>query len=124
MPTTVKIIHSQDFIKATAEGELDLETSKRMLAEIVSASTPLDDYHIILDTRTAHSAMSATDLWYLAAELSEIRRACSPKTAVLCPRERFDSARFFALCAENRGFNVSAFISFEGALEWLISEEA
>ena len=124
MPTNVRIIHAQDFIKATAEGELDLESSKKMLAEIVSASTPLDDYHIILDTRTAHSGMSATDLWYLAAELSGLRRTFSPKTAVLCPRARFDDAKFFALCAENRGFHVSAFTSFEGAIEWLMAEES
>lgn len=33
--------------------------------------------------------------------------------------ERFDQARFFALCAENQGFNVQAFTSYEEAMEWL-----
>jgi hypothetical protein len=39
---------------------------------------------------------------------------------VLCPLERFDHSRFFALCAENRGFDVRAFVSYEDAMEWLI----
>ena len=33
------------------------------------------------------------------------RSAFSRKTAVLCPTNSFDNARFFAYCAENRGFN-------------------
>lgn len=122
MSTSIKIIHANDFIKATAEGRLDLELSKKLLLEIVSTSPPLGDYHIILDTRKAKSEMSVTDLWYLAAELSGLRKSFSPKTAVLCPRERFDYAEFFALCAENRGFQVSAFTSFEDAIEWLSAD--
>jgi hypothetical protein len=42
---------------------------------------------------------------------------------VLCPLEKFDNARFFALCAENRGVNVHAFTSYEDAMEWLIAED-
>jgi hypothetical protein len=37
--------------------------------------------------------------------------------------EQFDYAGFFALCAQNRGFQVSAFTSFEDAIEWLIEGE-
>jgi len=39
---------------------------------------------------------------------------------VLCPLEKFDHSRFFALCAENRGFSIRAFTSYEEAMEWLI----
>ena len=124
MPVNIRIIHAHDFIKATPEGRLDLEESKKLLIEIASASAPLVDYHMILDTRKAQSEMSVSDLWHLAAELSKnFHKAVSriPKTAVLCPRERFDHAEFFALCAQNRGYQVSAFTSFEDALEWLIA---
>jgi hypothetical protein len=122
MPATVKIIHATDFIKATEEGELDLKESKRLLVEIVSA-TDLVDYELVLDTRKAHSSMTVTDLWYLAAALGSVRKALPRKTAVLCPRERFDHAAFFALCAQNRGFDVRAFTCFEDAMEWLILNE-
>ena len=63
--------------------------------------------------------MSVTDLWYLAAELSNLHKAFQRKTAVLCPSERFDQAAFFALCAKNRGFQVGAFTTFDDAIEWL-----
>lgn len=122
MSTDIRIIHAHDFIKAVPEGQLDLEKSKKLLMEIASASTPLADYEIILDTRKAQTELSITDLWYLAAELSKLREAFFPKkTAVLCPLEKFDHAGFFALCSKNRGFQVMAFTSFEDAIEWLIA---
>ena len=124
MPAIIKVIHAHDFIKATPEGKLDLEESKKLLLEIASASAPLVHYDIVLDTRGARSVMSVTDLWYLAAELGDnFRKAFSRslKTAVLCPRDRFDHAAFFALCAQNRGFQVNAFTSFADAYEWLIA---
>jgi hypothetical protein len=121
MSTNIRIVQAHDFIKATPEGKLDLETSKELLMEIASASAPLVDYDIILDTRKAQTRMSVTDLWYLAAELSNLRKVFSRKTAVLCPIERFDDAGFFALCAQNVGLQVRAFTSFEDAIEWLIA---
>jgi len=123
MPTNIRIIHAHDFINATPEGELDFATTKKLLMEIVSASAPLGEYDIVLDTRKAQSRLSVTDLWYLAAELGKLRELFSRpvKTAVLCPLIRFDFADFFALCAKNRGFNVKAFSSLEDSIEWLIA---
>jgi hypothetical protein len=121
MPTNIRIIHAHDFIKATPEGELNFETSKKALIEIASTTAHLVNYEILIDTRKAHVQMSVTDLWYLAVELSNLRNAFSRKTAVLCPAERFDDAAFFALCSENRGFRINAFTSFEDAIEWLIA---
>jgi hypothetical protein len=123
MPTNIRIIHAHDFIKATPEGELDFATTKKLLMEIVSASAPLGEYDIVLDTRKAQSVLSVTDLWYLAAELGKLREPFSRpvKTAVLCPLIRFDLAEFFALCAKNRGFNVKAFSSLEDSIEWMIA---
>ena len=119
MPTDIRLIHAQDFVRATSEGELDFETSKKALIEIASATAHLVDYEILLDTRKAHVQLSITDLWYLVAELSNLRNAFSRKTAVLCPVEQFDNAAFFALCSENQGFRIKAFTSFEDAIDWL-----
>jgi hypothetical protein len=120
MPIDIRIIHAHDFIKATPEGHLDLEESKRLLILIASASTSLGDHEIILDTRKVQSEMSVKDLWHLAAELDNIRRDSSRKTAIICPLERFDHAGFFALFAQKKGFRVRAFISFEDAINWLM----
>jgi hypothetical protein len=119
MATTIRIIHAHDFIKVTPDGQLDFENSKKLLIDIASATTSLDDYEIILDTRKAQTGLSITDLWSLAFELGNLRKTFSGKVAILCPLERFDYAGFFALCAQNRGFQVSAFTSYEDAIEWL-----
>ena len=124
MATDIRIIHAHDFVKATMEGKFDFEKSKELLTEIASAASPLGNYEIILDTRKAQLEISVTHLWYLAAELSNLRKAFSRKTAVLCPFERFDDAEFFALCAQNRGLRVSAFTSFEDSIEWLTANRA
>jgi hypothetical protein len=120
MPTNIRIIHAHDFIKATPEGRLNFEESKKLLMEIAAASRPMIYYEIILDTRKAKSViMSADQLWLLAAELIKYHAAFSRKTAVICPLEQFDYAEFFALCAQERGFKISAFTSLDDAIEWL-----
>jgi hypothetical protein len=123
MPTDIRIIHAHDFIKATLDGQLDLERAKEALLEIASASSALAEYEIILDTRKAESGMSIFDLWYLALELEKFRKTFFRKTAVLCPLEGFDSAEFFALCAKNRNLQIRAFTSFEEAIEWLVANQ-
>jgi hypothetical protein len=122
MPTNIRIIHAHEFILATPEGELDREKTRKLLMEIASAAASLADYEIILDFRKAECTMSATDLWYLVADLGNLRQAFSRKTAVLCPLGRCDHAEFFALCAQNRGFHVRAFSAFEEAIEWLVAD--
>jgi hypothetical protein len=123
MPTNIKIIHAHDFIKATPEGHLDFEESKKLLVEIASVSVPLIDYEIILDARKVQAVMSAAQLWDLARELIKYRATFSRKTAVLCPLEGFDYAVFFANCARERGFKVSVFTSLDDAIEWLTADE-
>ena len=122
MLADIKTIRTHAFIKATPAGRLNRENMKNLFTDIASAAAPLDDYNILIDTRKAQSKMSASDLWYLASQLNKLGKAFSRKTALLCPRERFDRAGFFALCAQNRGFLVNVFTSFEDAMEWLMAE--
>ncbi|MCU0608555.1 MAG: hypothetical protein MUF22_02150 [Chitinispirillaceae bacterium] len=124
MPTNIRVVHAKDFLKATSQGKLDLEESKKLLIEIGAASASLVDYDILLDTRMAQSTLSENDVWYLAAELRNhfIKTfSKNPKMAVLCPEKRFDRADFFARCAEHNGFQARAFTSSADAYEWLIA---
>jgi hypothetical protein len=121
--TTIKIFHARDFIRASAEGKFDFDASMKAFREIASTAAGLADCEILFDTRLAQSEMSVADLWYLASELYKLGYRSNGKTALLCPLERFDSVGFFALCAKNRGFKISAFASFEDAIEWLIADE-
>ncbi len=119
MPTHIRMVHAHEFIQASPEGTVDLARSKELLVGIAARSAPEDDYDIILDTRSAQMKLSVTDLWDLAAELHKHSEAFARKTAVIVPREDFDHAGFFALCAQERGFEVSAFTSPGDAMEWL-----
>jgi len=85
MTAKIRIIHAQDFLKATPEGELDFEESKRILLEIATVVVPQDDYELIIDTRKAHSVMSPTNLWHLAKEISTFGEKFRRKTAVISP---------------------------------------
>jgi hypothetical protein len=119
MPTDIRIIHAHDFIKATPEGHLDFEESKKLLIEIAAASRSMIYYEIILDTRQAKAVMSGIQLWDLAGELIKYHAAFSRKIAVICSLAQFDYAEFFARCAQERGFKISAFTTLDDAIDWL-----
>jgi DNA-binding transcriptional LysR family regulator len=123
MTATVKVIHARDFIRATPQGQVYLETAERLLQEIAEAGAGLEDFEVLVDTRRVSGALSPTDLWRLADKLVHYRRTFAHRTAILCPLEKFDNSAFFALCAENRGFNIRAFTGYEEAMEWLLSGE-
>ena len=95
-----------------------------MYLEIASAAAALVNYAILVDTRKAHAEVSKTDLFFLASELSKRPDFRSRKTAVLCPRERFDFVGFFAVPRRTGGCKSAAFTSFEDAIEWLTADEA
>ena len=121
MPTNVKVIHAGDLVRARPEGDAYLEDAEQLIRDIVTAGAGLDHYEVLVDTRRVTGSLSATDLWTLAEKLARVRATFTHRTAILCPLEKFDHSRFFALCAENRGFNIQAFTSYEEAMEWLIS---
>ena len=56
MSTRIRVIQANDFIKATSEGSLDLEESKRLLRTIAVRIDPVVNYDAMLDTRQARSA--------------------------------------------------------------------
>jgi hypothetical protein len=122
MSTRIRIIQANDFIKATSEGSLDLEESKRLLGTIAVSIDPVVNYDAMLDTRQARSSLSVSDLWYLAAELNNLRKTFSRKMAVLCSPEQYDRAGFFALDSRNSGLQIQTFTSFAGATKWLTLE--
>ena len=122
-PPHVKVIHGRDFIRAQPQGDLHIEDSLRLLLDIAAAAADLKAHDVVLDMRQVDSHLSAADLWTLAQKLTEYRDVFTRKTAVLCPLERFDKARFFAMSAENHGFNIRAFTDYEGAMEWILFDE-
>ena len=124
MTAHVKIIRANDFLIATPHGRIDFEKSKRLLLAVASASTTLVSPEVLLDMRGSETDLSATNLWNLAAELSRHCATPQGKIALLCNLKGSRKAAFFAMCANNRGLQLSAFTSFEQAVEWLTAEGA
>ena len=122
MPATVRVIHSTDFLRARTDGRVDLETGKSLLGELAHAASALERYDVLIDIRNAVGRLTPDELHELAGTLIHFRNTFLQKTAVLCPRERFDNARFFSMLAASYGFSrIRAFLSYEDAMEWLLS---
>lgn len=123
MPSDIRVIHTREFLRSTEDGRLDLEESKRLLAEIAASSPPSKHYDVLVDTRDAHSELTVADLLDLASGLGKVRASFAGRTALVVPRSRLDHAEFFASCAEQRGFEVQAFTSLGKAMIWLLRTE-
>lgn len=124
MPSDIRVIRPHEFLKATKEGRLDLEQSKKLLAETASASPPSKHYDVLVDVREGHSQMTVSDLLQLASGLRKVRGSFAGRTALVVPRDRLDHAEFFASCAELRDIEVRAFTSLGEAMTWLIDVDA
>lgn len=121
MPTNLRVIHHADFLRARPDGQVDLDMAQRALAEIAHAAGGLGDFHLLVDIRNLSGSLTPAELHELAASLLPYGETFMRKTAVLCPRERFDHARFFSLLAASHGFTrIRAFLSYEDAMEWVL----
>ena len=120
MTLKLHVIHAKEFVQLTPNGEFDFDSTRDLLIEAVSIETKSSELEILLDFRQARADLNTTDIWYLAAELDKNRSLFREKIAVLIsPEGNFDNAKFFELCAANRGLEVGAFISYEDAISWL-----
>jgi hypothetical protein len=122
MPADIRVIRAHDFVRANEMGKFDLQESMRLLGEVALSDAVFEVYDILLDTREAHSEMSAQDLWEMAVALRRLGSTLSRKIAVLVPAERLEHAKFFAATARREGYRVFAFTSLGDALEWLIGK--
>jgi hypothetical protein len=111
MSHNVRVIQARDFVRATPEGVADLKTAENLLAELARHAAGIEDFDVLVDTRRVSGSLSAAQLWFLSEHLARYHDNFA---------ERFDHAQFFALCAENRGFNIMAFDNYEDAMEWLL----
>ena len=123
MPTNVRVIHPSDFLRARADGRVDLDMGKSLLQQ-AAAAEPQGACEVLIDIRDAVGRLTPDEVHELAGWLVQFRPTFLHKTAVLCPRERFDNARFFSLLAASYGFrNIRSFLAYEDAMEWLMSPD-
>jgi hypothetical protein len=122
--TKLKIITARDFIEITADGIIDITTSRRLLIEIAKAEHHQPDYELLVDFRDTQSQLSITDVYQLAAELCQHGDTFRRKVAlVVTPGLNFDHASFFETCSHNQGFSVNAYTDYEKAIRWILTAE-
>jgi len=120
MPYNLKIVPSREFIRTNANGEFDLEGTKEVLLSIFSKMKDVGVSEVVLDGREAYTKMTAFDRYQLLPILDRVEYKGGWKMAIVYrPKDDFDRAKFFELCAQNRGYQVGAFQVFEEAIAWL-----
>jgi hypothetical protein len=108
----------------TPDGKFDFDTSRDMMIEAISAGEKAAENEILFDFRRASADLSMVDIYYLAAEMQNHKGLFRDRIALLIsPEQKWDQAKFFEICAVNRGFNVAAFNSYEDAINWLFKAD-
>ena len=120
MPIDLKIVPAREFIRTKANGEFDLEGTKELFLSVFSKMKDANVSEVIMDVRDASTKMTAFDIYELLSVLDHVGSWSSWKIAIVNrPKDDFDRAKFFELCAQNRGYQVGAFQDFEEAVAWL-----
>jgi hypothetical protein len=124
VPTNIAIVETRDFIRARPDGALDLDASRTLLVEVVSAIRRAGEHNVLIDTRAAPlTPLSRSDLWTLGVAAGTQPALARGRVALLVPLDRQDDAEFFESVARLEGANVRAFSDFESAISWLIMRE-
>ena len=118
MPYDLHIVRTQDFLRCTGEGMIDLETSKKGLAALAKACMAKGVRCVLLDVRDAQASLRLADMYELAKTFHETGFQQEDRLAILHRYRGGERAEFFALCANERGWNVRAFESYEDAMAW------
>ena len=74
MATKIKIITTKDFLEVTADGIINLTTSRQLLADVAKAEPHPADYELLVDFRDSQADLSISDLYQLATELDSAWR--------------------------------------------------
>ena len=121
MPEGYKTYKSNDFIKKTAEGQLDLHRSLDLVKELVTASGFHKDHDLLIDLRETEPLGSFGDTLTVAAEFAKFQDAFPNKIAVIIPDnpERIERAEFFNASLGEVKFHIDYFTDFEAAIVWL-----
>ena len=120
MTIDVRLIEPRDFIRTTANGELDLNVSKELMRRTAQEMKSTTIRRILLDSRQAVASWTASALYEIAVVFTEDPAFRNTRVAILTRHERIDNARFMALVANSRGAQMMAFDDFEDAIDWLV----
>ena len=121
MLNNIKIYRTEDFIRKTEKGKVDIEHSLRLIDELAEAAEHHVNHNILLDLREYEGHHSPADLMKVALEFTHHRYAFRNKMAVLIPNTEMDIAEadYFQAIMKFQGFQFETFIDYEDAIDWL-----
>lgn len=120
MGEKIRIIPASEFLVGSAAGEHDVEQTRAQLTRLLRAAAITGTDNILMDVREAHSRMRAFEVFSLVSVFDQLVPPFAGRLAILNrPKDAFDRAEFFSMCAQRRGFEVEAFQDYEAAVHWL-----
>jgi len=121
MPEGYKIYQSNDFIKKTEKGQLDVQRSLDLVKELVTASSFHKNHDLLIDLRETEPIGSFSDLLSVTIEFAKYQDVFPNKIAIIIPDkpERIKRAEFFKAGLGVVKFNINHFTEFEDAINWL-----
>jgi len=122
MDLNLRIIHARDFLKTTPTFQVDLETTKQFFLKLARENAPPRRNGLLIDLRGTTGELSLPEITEVVKVLIEHRDSFRLKIAILTtPGVKFENAKFAALYANNRGFQVAAFTDFEETIKWMMT---
>jgi hypothetical protein len=116
----IRVLSTPELIHVIVRDELDLATSRRILADIAATGLAHPGVPVLVDTRAAHATMSVTDVYQLATELAESGVSHRGRLAVLNnPGPEFNRASFLEQLGKNRGLQFRHFHDYQATVDWL-----
>lgn len=121
MAFDIRVVTAREFLRATRNGELDLDSSRRKLADIVRECGTSEHHHVLIDWRqTENGPLPVSDLFEVAADLEEVGLRDGHKVASLhCTQDELNLGRYFEVFAGTLGFAFQSFTDPGAALAWL-----
>ncbi len=120
MSTGYRTYKINDFIKKNLIGEVDIDTSIKLIREIATATEMHHDYNLLIDVRRAVPLKNFADLLTIATEFTKFKGVLRNKIAFIIPNEpsRIERAIFFIKSLDEASFQIKYFTEYEEAIEW------
>jgi len=117
----IRVVRTGDFLRMSRNGELDLESSRKLLARIVSECGRSANHHVLIDWRQQNGdPLAVSDLFDVAADLEMAGLQAGHKVASLHHTEdELNLGRYIEVFAAAQGFAFQSFTDPTAALAWL-----
>jgi len=123
MPYRLHVVKTTDFVRFDGRGNPDMIESRRALEKLAKACLDSGADCALLDVRDVNSSLALADLYTLISAFNAMGFRKQHRLALLHRYNSTEKAEFFAMCANERGWNVRAFDNYEEAMEWFATEQ-